>query len=76
LSKSCFEQYRIHNERSFSVYKEKYYYAQEAEDLYEVSLISMSIGAVLLILTVPHPWAVGGIVLIMLAVQLWLWFKA
>ena len=40
------------------------------------SLISMSIGAVLLILTVPHPWAVGGIVLIMLAVQLWLWFKA
>lgn len=40
------------------------------------SLISMSIGAVLLIFSVPHPWAVGCILLIMLAVQLWLWLKA
>lgn len=40
------------------------------------SLVSMSVAACILIITVPHPWAVGSIIIIMLAVQLWMWLKA
>ena len=40
------------------------------------SLASMSVAAGILIWTVPHPWAVGTIVLMMVCVQLWMWLKA
>lgn len=40
------------------------------------SLLSMTAAACLLIWTVPHPWAVGVIVILMILVQLWMWLKA
>ena len=40
------------------------------------SLLSMSVAAGILILTVPHPWAVGAIIMMMICVQLWMWLKA
>lgn len=41
-----------------------------------VSLVSMLVAAIILFLSVPHLWMVIGVVLIMLCVQLWMWFKA
>ncbi len=40
------------------------------------SLLSMSVAAGILIWTVPHPWTVGAIIIMMICVQIWMWFKA
>lgn len=40
------------------------------------SLASMSVAAGILIWTVPHPWAVGTIIVMMVCVQFWMWLKA
>lgn len=40
-----------------------------------LSLFSMTVAACLLIFTVPHPWAVGFIIMMMALVQLWIWIK-
>lgn len=39
------------------------------------SLISMSFAAFLMIITIPHPWAVSIVIMIMLFVQIWMWFR-
>ncbi len=40
------------------------------------SLLSMSLASGVLIWTVPHPWAVGAIIAMMVFVQLWMWLRA
>ncbi|CAM2961381.1 YbaN family protein [Acinetobacter celticus] len=40
-----------------------------------ISLMSMCVGAVLLIVSVPHVIAVSIIILVMVCVQIWLWTK-
>lgn len=41
-----------------------------------LSLMSMSIAAVLMVITIPHPWVVGTLIMVMICAQVWLWFKA
>lgn len=40
------------------------------------SFVSMTVAAVILISTVPHPWAVGAVIFMMICVQVWMWLKA
>lgn len=40
-----------------------------------LSLLSMTVAAILMITTIPHPWAVGIVIMIMLCVQCWMWLK-
>lgn len=40
-----------------------------------LSLFSMSCAAILMMMTIPHPWAVGVIVMMMVSVQCWIWFR-
>lgn len=40
-----------------------------------VSLISMSFAAIMMLITIPHLWAVGSVIVVMVCVQLWMWFK-
>lgn len=41
-----------------------------------LSLLSMSFAAILMIMTIPHPWAVGIVIMIMVCVQCWIWFRS
>jgi uncharacterized membrane protein YbaN (DUF454 family) len=40
-----------------------------------LSLMSMSFAAVLMVITIPHPWAVGTLIVFMICAQVWMWFK-